>query len=101
RAAAGGDGLAPPAASAPIPSAFCTAMAVLWLHAITALFAPAPKVNVEWKRRVKANLERWASWPAEGSPVLWTDRPAGAGIRDTDCVVYFLSAYPEGRNVVP
>jgi hypothetical protein len=71
-------------------------MAVLWLHATTALFTPAPKVSLELKRRIKGNLERWASWPADGSPVLWTDRPAGAGIRDTDCVVYFVPTYREG-----
>ena len=71
-------------------------MAVLWLHSTTALFSPAPKVNLELKRRIKGNLERWASWPADSSPVLWTDRPAGAGIRDTDCVVYFVPTYREG-----
>jgi hypothetical protein len=70
-------------------------MAVLWLHAIAPLFQ-APKLNLELRRRVHANLSRWASWPAEGSPVAWTDRPAGAGIRDTDCVVYFVPTYGEG-----
>jgi hypothetical protein len=71
-------------------------MAILWLHAIAPLFRPAPKVNVELRQRVRRNLERWATWPAEGSPVLWTDRPAGAGVRDTDCIVYFVPTYREG-----
>jgi hypothetical protein len=71
-------------------------MAILWLYAVAPLFRPAPKVNAELRLRVKRNLERWATWPAEGSAVLWTDRPAGAGIRDTDCIVYFVPTYREG-----
>src|SRR5215468_5424455 len=94
--AASRDGASPPGVRIAMPSACCRAMAVLWLHATAALFAPAPKINLELKRRVRGNLERWASWPAEGSPVLWTDRPAGAGVRETDCVVYFVPTYREG-----
>ena len=74
-------------------------MAVLWLHATAPLFRPAPKLNTELRRRVQANLSRWATWPSEGSPVLWTDRPGNAGVRDTDCIVYFVPTYREGLIV--
>jgi len=74
-------------------------MAVLWLHATAPLFRPAPKLNVELRRRIQANLSRWATWPAETSTVLWTDRPGGAGVRDTDCIVYFVPTYREGLIV--
>lgn len=85
-----------PVAIAGRPATIGAAMAILWLHAVAPLFRPAPKVNLELRRRVKNNLERWATWPAEGTPVLWTDRPAGAGVRDTDCIVYFVPTYREG-----
>ena len=74
-------------------------MAVLWLHATSPLFRPAPKINLELKQRVQRNLMRWACWTAEGSAVRWTDRPQGAGVRDTDCMIYFVPSYHEGLVV--
>jgi len=71
-------------------------MAVLWLHSTSPLFRQAPKVNLELRQKVQRNLARWAAWNAEGSPVRWADRPQSAGIRDTDCVVYFVPSYHDG-----